>query len=252
MPILAFHNCSPGLLNGLNNYSPKRFENLLKVIKKNNFKFIGLSDYIDSCQKDNQVVLTFDDGYETFYQYAYPILKEMSLTATIFIPADFIGKTNRWDYSGSVFPSKHLSRQQIKELSRNNITIASHGLAHRCLTQLSDRLLKIELTRSKEILEDTIERKVSFISYPFGRFNGKVESVAAKVGYRNGLSLSMTKGREGGFTLSRYAVYAFDTPFSVLNKLRKGALNRIEKIKGSVMNAYSGGTIFLNNLRGDK
>ena len=252
MPILAFHNCSPGFLNGLNNYSPNRFKNLLINIQENNYKFIGLSDYIDGGQKANFVVLTFDDGYETFYKYVYPILKNLSIPATLFIPTDFIGKTNQWDYAGTIFPSEHLSIKQIKELSKNSITIASHGLAHRCLTQMSDRLLKIELTRSKEILEDIIERKISFISYPFGRFNTEVESIAAKVGYRNGLSLSLMKRGESGFTLSRCAVYAFDTPYSVLNKLNKGALNRIETIKGVIMNTYAGGTIFLNNLRGNK
>jgi len=52
--------------------------------------------------------------------------------------------------------------------------------------------------------------------------------------------------------LPRYAVYAFDTPYSVLNKLKKGALNRLEKTKGAVMNAYAGGTIFLINLRSNE
>lgn len=252
MPILAFHNCSPGLLSGFNNYAPGRFRNLLNIVIENNYKFTGLSDYLDDGQKADHVVLSFDDGYETFYQYVYPILKDMAIPATLFIPTDFIGKTNQWDYTGSVFPSKHLSREQIIELSKNSITIGSHGMAHQCLTQLSNRFLKIELSRSKEILEDIIERKISFISYPFGRFNTEVESVATEVGYRNGLSLSLRRKGEGGFTLSREAVYAFDTPYSVLNKLNRSFLNRIEIIKGSVMNAYAGGTIFLNNLRGNK
>lgn len=252
MPILAFHNCSPGLFNGFNNYSPNRFANLLKFINEAGFEFVDLHDYIDDGQKANQVVLTFDDGYESFYQYVYPILKSMSVPATVFIPADFIGKTNKWDYTGLVFPSKHLSEEQIIELSNNKVTIASHGLAHRCLTQLSDRLLRIELARSKEILEDIIGRKTSFISYPFGRFNRKVELMAVELGYRYGLSLSLNKREEGGFTLSREAVYAFDTPYSIMNKLKKGGLNRIESLKGSIMNAYAGGTIFFNNLRGSK
>ena len=253
MPILAFHNCSSNILNGINNYSPNRFEQLLDIIKSENYKFIGLSDYIDAGQKDNHVALTFDDGYESFYHYVYPILKKHSIPATVFMPIDFIGKTNSWDYSGSVFPSRHLKREQIIELSKYNITIASHGMAHRCLTQLSERFLKIELARSKDILEEIIGRKISFISYPFGRFNKKVESIAAEVGYRNGLSLSLIGGREeGNFTLTREAVYAFDTPYSILNKLDKSILNKIETIKGSIMNAYAGGTIFLNNLRGNK
>lgn len=252
MPILAFHNCSPGLINGFNNYSPNRFENLLNIIKENGFEFVGLNDYIDAGRKNNEVVLTFDDGYETFIKFVFPIIKKMEIAATIFIPTDFIGKANKWDYAGSVFPSRHLSQKQLIELSKNNMTIASHGLAHRCLTQLSGRLLKMELERSKKILEDIINRKISFISYPFGRFNHDVESVAAEAGYRNGFSLSLKRKGSTGFTMSRFAVYAFDTPFSVLKKLNTGKLNGLERIKGSILNAYAGGTIFFNNLRGHK
>jgi len=249
MPILAFHNCSPDFLNGFNNYTPKRLEDLLINIKKNKFKYIGLSDYIDNGQKDNDVVLTFDDGYDSFYNHVYPILDKLSIPATVCIPTDFIGLSNKWDYSGTVFPTKHLSENQIKELSKNNMTIVSHGLAHRCLTQMTDRLLNIELKRSKEKLENIIERKVSYISYPFGRFNKTVESAAINVGYRNGLTLSLSNRRKSAFTLSRSAVYAFDTPYSVINKINRSA---IERIKGIIMNGYAGGTIFLNSLRGKK
>jgi len=249
MPILAFHNNSFGFLAGLNNYAPSRFKKLLQFLIDSEYQIASLKDYIETSDKKNLVVLTFDDGYESFYQNVFPILNEMKIPATIFIPSHFIGKINSWDYTGNLLPAKHLSKTQIEELSRNQITIGSHGLSHRCLTNLTDRLLTIELTKSKEIIENIIGKKISFISYPFGRFDSHVESIAFKAGYRQGLSLSHLAQKRSNFTLARYAIYAFDTFYSISKKLKSGPLNGLEKIKGAIMNSYAAGTIALNRLR---
>jgi peptidoglycan/xylan/chitin deacetylase (PgdA/CDA1 family) len=37
------------------------------------------------------VVLTFDDGYRSFLQHAFPILKELGFTATLFVYTDYVG-----------------------------------------------------------------------------------------------------------------------------------------------------------------
>lgn len=39
----------------------------------------------------NTVVITFDGGFETFYTYAFPLLQQLNLPATIFLPTAFIG-----------------------------------------------------------------------------------------------------------------------------------------------------------------
>ena len=79
-----------------------------------------------------------------------------------------------------------------------------------------------------------------------------VENIIEEILYLESEGFSYVNFVDDNFTLSREAVYAFDTPYSVLNKIKNGALNRIETIKGSIMNAYAGGTIFLNNFRGYK
>jgi len=251
MAILTFHNCNPSIISGANNYFPKRLANLLSYIKNAKFSFVPLSDYLAMPRKNRQVALTFDDGYESFYLHAYPILSELGIPATVFIPAGFIGKTDLWDYTGKIFPKKHLSISQVERLSLSDgITFGSHGLTHSSLTGMSDRLLKIELSKSKDIIENISGKKIHYLSYPFGRYNRMVEVAAMEAGYKKGLSLTFRKKDGRSFSMPRIAIYAFDTPFSVISKLNRGLFYRIEMAKGAIMNAFAGGTVALNRIRG--
>lgn len=72
------------------------------------FEIIPLSDlaslrkiHVQELRKRRFCVLTFDDGWCDFYEYAYPILKTHDASATVFLPTDFIG-TDRWFWTDRV------------------------------------------------------------------------------------------------------------------------------------------------------
>jgi len=246
MAILAFHNISALFLPGINNFGPARFAKLISFIIESEFKIIALSDYLELEEIDNEIALTFDDGYEDFYINAYPILSQYYLPATIFIPANYIGKKATWDFHSK---SKHMTEKQLREISACGVDLESHGLTHSCLTRLNDRFLRIELERSKSILEDISGSEVKFLAYPFGICNRVVEESAKDIGYQKGLSLSYFKKSQNRFTVPRYAVYSIDTRFSIKQKMTKGVLNSLEKSKSHILNSFSYGTVFLNQIR---
>nr|MBN2277939.1 polysaccharide deacetylase family protein [candidate division Zixibacteria bacterium] len=233
----------------MNNYQPHRLRKLLINIQRCGYRFVSLDEFIKSGGEAGDVAITFDDGFEMIYMQVYPILAELGIPAAIFIPAGFIGKPASWDYSAVFRTLRHLNREQLAEMSRNNIIIGSHGMTHTDLTGISDRLIRLELKQSKEELERIIGTKVRYISYPFGRFDERIESLALETGYERGFSMSFFKKSRYGFSLPRHAVYAIDTTYSVLNKFGGGFLGGIEKVKGAVMNSYSSGTILLNRFR---
>lgn len=80
---------------------PETFESHIRYLK-DTFHVISISE-INQRTKDQQdrrddhpfCVLTFDDGWYDFYRYAYPILKEHNVPATVFLATDFVG-TARW------------------------------------------------------------------------------------------------------------------------------------------------------------
>lgn len=83
---------------------PSTFECHLQLLKKN-FLFAPLSEVPFNTIKESDnpenkplCILTFDDGWKDFYQYAFPLLKTYQVPATVFLPTDFIG-TNNWFWS---------------------------------------------------------------------------------------------------------------------------------------------------------
>src|ERR1051325_7538666 len=95
VPILCYHNLGPQAKGRLV-LGAKAFEEQMRYLKTQGYHVIGLKQFLDFISLKQQlpkksVVLTFDDGYKAFLQYAYPILKELGFTATLFVYTDYIG-----------------------------------------------------------------------------------------------------------------------------------------------------------------
>jgi peptidoglycan/xylan/chitin deacetylase (PgdA/CDA1 family) len=99
------------------------------------------------------VVLTFDDGYLDFYTRAFPVLRQYSFTATVFLPTSYVGSSKP-----GLRGKKHLTWDMIKELSQSSIDFGSHTCSHSQLYKLSLDEIKSELQKSKETIETYIEK----------------------------------------------------------------------------------------------
>lgn len=124
-------------------------------------------------QNSPKVTLTFDDGYESTYSIAYPILREKGFKATVFIVTDLIGKI--WN------GKRLMNTEQIRDLHRNGWEIGSHTKSHPHLSTLSDAILEAELRDSKKYLERVAsDLKVTSLSYPFSDISPRVLRYAHK------------------------------------------------------------------------
>ncbi|MUG70764.1 polysaccharide deacetylase family protein [Paenibacillus validus] len=89
------------------------FRDQLSYLKKQGYTFISLSEFIRFYEgapvPEKAVLVTFDDGYRSFYDYAFPILKELDIPAVNFIVTQ--------DLAAPDAPSiPALSRENIREL----------------------------------------------------------------------------------------------------------------------------------------
>ncbi|MCY7348127.1 MAG: polysaccharide deacetylase family protein [Pyrinomonadaceae bacterium] len=153
--------------------TPECFEQHLKWLAKRSERVVPLSRLLTEAVNKSLIAITFDDGYEDNLSVALPLLEKYNLPATIFMVAGFIGKKG------------YLTGKDLAILAAHPlITIGSHTLWHRHLTDLSFSEARHELIASKQILEETINQPVDFLAYPYGDCNQIIEQISAECGYR--------------------------------------------------------------------
>ena len=202
IPVINYHQINPVDKDALT-VPPHVFAAEMKYLHDNGYHTISpdeLYAYLTSNTPlpPKPILITFDDGYEDNYTYAYPILKEYNMKATIFLVSDYM---DRFD--------KYLTWQQVYEMSANNIYMGSHTLSHYELTPLSTQDMDIQLVGGKLAVEWHTFRFCEFIAYPCGSFNTQVLSETKKAGYKGGFTVYYDYVRAGDdpYKLSRIPIY---------------------------------------------
>jgi len=95
------------------------FRNTLRAVK-NIYKFISIEDietyYFDNGKFNNCCHICFDDGDETFYENAFPVLKEMNIPATLFVSPKVIKNGSNYWFQEVSFVREHLDDVLLKEM----------------------------------------------------------------------------------------------------------------------------------------
>jgi peptidoglycan/xylan/chitin deacetylase (PgdA/CDA1 family) len=135
------------------------------------------------------VVLTFDDGLANFAEAAWPVLRELSFSATSYVPTAFIGGQAAWYPEYGLPPMRCMGWDTLRAVRREGADVQSHGHSHRDLAGLpaADRIE--ELRRSRAVLEDGLGDPVEHLAYPFGGTSAEVRRDARAAGYRSAVTL---------------------------------------------------------------
>ena len=204
--ILTYH-CIGYEKNNRLKIPQQQFKQQMKYIKDNGYSTITIEQLYKFIMQNKpipkkSVIITFDDGYIDNYQYAYPILKEFNLKATVFVIAKTIDKSK--DY---------MTSNQLKELQANGIDIESHTLDHERLTTLSYEKQLNTLKESKTTLENILGKKVNYIAYPYAKYNNDTIKAAMNAGYFMGFVLGgkVARKNDGIYTLHRMCVVPNDS-----------------------------------------
>jgi peptidoglycan/xylan/chitin deacetylase (PgdA/CDA1 family) len=131
--------------------------------------------FAEAAKEENpslSVEITFDDGHASDFEFVLPILNARGLTARFFITAGWTGR--RPGYMGW---------SELNCLRDAGQVIGSHGWSHKLLTCCSRTELRVELGRSRSLLEDKLGIPVTIMSLPGGRYNDRVISACHEAGY---------------------------------------------------------------------
>lgn len=247
VPVLLYHHLDPDA-DGSNQMvvTPATFERQIRALHDAGYTGVSieaLRNYIQdgTALPERPIVITFDDGYLSNYEYAFPILQKYGMKATIFVIGSSVGHTEF--YKDTNYPiTPHFGVAELQEmLSSGLIDIQSHtydmhqtaayepGVARCSMQKLPGETdaqyvaaLTEDMRLQRALLEPMTGRQVNALAYPLGAYS----SLTAKTLVQLGIEATFTtipgsNTIEQGVPASlhglyRYGVYESTTPEQLL------------------------------------
>ncbi len=142
------------------------------------------------------VVITFDDGYRSVLEHAWPVLRDAGLPATLFVVTGHVGRTTCYDEHKGGVPQEHADWAELERAAVQGLELGSHGETHRPLGELAPDEAAQELARSRELLATRFGRCDHF-AYPFGDLPADADEQLARADYRTGCTTRPGFNRRG-------------------------------------------------------
>ncbi len=242
VPILLYHHISDEFdhSNAISIISPKDFRLHMTAIKTQ-YTPISLREYVEfvNCRDGsktiptNPIIVTFDDGYLSNYEIAYPILKELEIPATIFVVTDTVGAVageGKVNYT-------HFTWEQAKEMQSSGlIDIQSHTNDHVKLGEIDRDTVSYELRKSKYLIEKNVGNTVDMIAYPYGSYSDEAIEASAKAGYTaqclvgddaTDIDYEVNIPRDGVNNMTRITVSGLMGNVNVIELVRRAISNKV-------------------------
>ncbi len=152
------------------------FKKQLKIIESEKINFIHPKNFEKSLSKDKsqrKILFTVDDGLLSFYNNAWPILKEKKIPFILFVNTREVGSFN------------YMSWNQIRELySYEFVEIGNHSHSHEYLVDESPQVIKSDILKSIKIFEEKLGKNSEFFSYPFGEYSITFKKIIKDLGFK--------------------------------------------------------------------
>ena len=135
----------------------------IQLIKDSNYEFIHPEDFqnnFDVPKKQKKVLLTIDDAFQSFYEIAWPFLKENEIPFILFVSTEPVGKRG------------YMTWDQIKEIENENFAvIGHHSHSHEYLIDQSNQNFIKDIETANQIFDNKIGYIPNLFSYPFGEYS---------------------------------------------------------------------------------
>jgi len=183
VPILTYHNLAEQAKGRLV-LAAASFREQMRYLKTNGYRVVSLAEFIEFTRLNRQlpqraVVLTFDDGYHAFKDHAYPVLRELGFTATLFIYTDWVGAGRA-----------SLSWADLREMAAAGMDIQAHSKTHADLRRAQGeteaqyaRRMQAELEQPQELFNRNLGRRSPILAYPYGRWEEGLLPKVKEYGY---------------------------------------------------------------------
>jgi peptidoglycan/xylan/chitin deacetylase (PgdA/CDA1 family) len=193
--------------------SPARFVEQMAYLARQHYVTLTVSQYVAARATgvplpESAVVLTFDDGFADFNKEALPVLQRYGLVATLYISTAFVNGTSRFLQREQETDRLMLTWEQLINISASGVECGAHGHRHLQLDVVPTAIARVEITHSKQVLEDKLNRTITSFAYPFGYYRPAVQQLVREGGYLSACAVryAVSSPTDDPFALSRLIV----------------------------------------------
>jgi biofilm PGA synthesis lipoprotein PgaB len=225
LTVLSYHEVADPAQAAVPAYAvtPTDFVRQMDWLRNHGFHFVTVGDVIASRRggkplPDRAVLITFDDGYQSVYDNAWPILRTFRIPAVIAVVGSWLEEKGTVDFDGKVLPrARLLSWNELREMSQDGLVeVGSHSFdLHRGLVGNPQgnlqpaattrrwisgelryeeeaayrRRVRADLERARDLIRRRIGKAPRVLSWPYGRYNAPTREIASQLGMSVGLTL---------------------------------------------------------------
>jgi peptidoglycan/xylan/chitin deacetylase (PgdA/CDA1 family) len=198
VPIIALHGIEPQA-EGRYEISTEAFDYMLRLLKTHGYETVSLKDLYEYHQygkdlPERPVIITSDDGYESIYTHAYPMLLKYDYSMSLFVSTAYIGADsgermlNEFDFEYEDIPKRGmLIWPEIIEMAAGGMEIGSHGVYHRHYGDLPFEDVSRWLKESKEEIGKNIKKDCLFFAWPHDSVHEEALALLEDWGYLGAL-----------------------------------------------------------------
>ena len=148
------------------------FRKQIKIIKNLKYNFYdpkNLKKDFNTPKIEKKILITIDDAFSSFYEIAWPFLKEEKIPFILFVSTEAVGKNGYMTWS------------QIKELEKETIVyIGHHSHTHNYLVDLKNEDFMDDIDTASKIFNKNLGYNPVFFSYPFGEYSSLIKKYISK------------------------------------------------------------------------
>ncbi len=151
------------------------FKKQIDIISDLKISFLhpkNLEEQLSKPNKIKKILFTVDDGFQSFYDNAWPILKKENIPFILFISTDYIGKKNymNWD--------------QIKEIEKSGLgIIGNHSHSHEYLVDKPDEQIHKDINQAITLFKKELGHSPKYFSYPFGEYSNNFKQILKNLNF---------------------------------------------------------------------
>lgn len=200
--ILTYHNLteSKADIKSSSDIVATDFKKHMEYLHKNNYKTLGIDEFLNYYKQgsfpEKSVMITFDDGYKSFYTMAYPVLKKYNFKAVIFPIVSLTPGLER-----KTIWNEHLTFSHLRLMNQDSdlVDIGSHTYdlhyykndkkvaidrkKDENIDEYKSRIRK-DLRVSQDILELQTDREIIALAWPYGATNETAKQIANELGFK--------------------------------------------------------------------